>query len=394
MNPKNDELVPGFTRSQSLILFGLLFLVVVISFALGYFTRQLSTEHLGDYALLNEAHQILRDHAYKDLPEGKKLEYGMIRGMLQAFGDPFTAFIEPPAAELQTNRLEGKFGGIGVRIEKDKQNNILLYPLPDSPASKAGVGESDRLISVDKLVIQPDTDMDAIQAAIRGPIGSKVKIEIARAASGEQITLSITRAEVASPSLTSNLVPGDPQVGVIRVTVIADSSPEEIIKAVDALKSRGAQYFILDLRDNGGGLVEAGVNIARLFLDQGDTVIEEQFRGEDVKSFQVNTQGTLRSIPLVVLVNQNTASAAEILAGTLQFHNRAQILGNKTYGKDAVQLVFPLNDGSNLNVTAGKWWLPGRPGEIGGKGLQPDILLSDQDASSGAAVEKAIETLK
>lgn len=394
MNLKREEKIQGFTRIQSLIFIGLLFLVVVISFALGYFTRQLFVERPGNYSRLNEAYQILRDHAYKDLPEGSKLEYGMIRGMLQAFEDPYTVFIEPPAAELQTNRLEGKFGGIGVRIEKDKQTNIVLHPLPDSPAIKAGIAEGDRLLTVDQLIIQPDTGMDAIQAAVRGQVGSTVKITIAKAPAYEKTTLSIIRAEIASPSLTSNLAPEDSQIGVIHVSVIADSSPDEIIKAVDSLSSRGAKYFVLDLRDNGGGLVEAGVNIARLFLDKGETVIEEQFRGESIKSFQVTAPGALRDIPLIVLVNQNTASAAEILAGALQFHQRALIIGNKTFGKDAVQLVFPLKDGSNINVTAGKWWLPGQQGHISGRGLLPDILLNDQDASSGASLDKAIEMIK
>ena len=202
--------------------------------------------------------------------------------------------------------------------------------------------------------------MDEIQAAIRGPVGSTVKLLISRAAIHEQLTVAIVRSEVAAPSLMSNLATNSPQLGVIHLSVIADSSPNEILKAANELGSRGAKYFILDLRDNGGGLVEAGVDIARLFLNKGETVIEEQFRGKPVANYQVTSQGALDKLPLIILVNHNTASAAEILAGALQHNHRAKIIGTNTYGKDAVQLVFSLNDGSNLNVTAGKWWQIGR----------------------------------
>jgi carboxyl-terminal processing protease len=393
MNSKQNNLFSEFTRAQSLIFMGLLFMAVGISFVLGYFTRQLVVERFGNFLLLQEAHQILIDNAYKDIPSEIKLEYGMIRGMVQAFDDPYTSFIEPSAAELQTNRLEGKFGGIGVRIEKDQKNNVLLYPLPDSPALKAGIIEADYLLKIDQTTIQADTGMDEIQAAIRGPVGSTVKLLISRAATHEQLTIAIIRSEVVSPSLTSNLAPNFPQVGVIHLSVIANSSPNEILKAVNDLGARGAKYFILDLRDNGGGLVEAGVDIARLFLDKGEPVIEEQFRGKSVETYQVTSQGALDKLPLIILVNHNTASAAEILAGALQHNQRAKIIGAKTYGKDAVQLVFPLKDGSNLNVTAGKWWLPGQQGTIGGKGLTPDIILSEDDANSIAGLDLAIKTL-
>jgi len=394
MNLFQETQTPNSSRAQAIILSGLLGLVVFVSFALGYFTRQLVSETSGNFALLLESHRILKEHAYTSLPEGRTLEYGAIRGMLQSLNDPFTTFSEPPAAELQTNRLEGKFGGIGVRIEKDKESNILLYPVPDSPAWKAGITDADRLVKVDQLVVRPDTSLDAIQAAIRGPVGSSVAITIQRASTQDEISLTIVRAEVASPSLTANIAPDDPQVGIIRLTVIAESSPDEISKAVKDLSSKGAKYFVLDLRDNGGGLVNAGVNLSGLFLEKGVTVIEEQFRGQAMKSYQTQSSGELREIPLILVVNQNTASAAEILAGALQFHHRAVLVGNRTFGKDAVQLVFPLRDGSNLSVTAGKWWLPGQEGRIGGKGLLPDVQLTDQEASSNAAIEKAIQVLK
>lgn len=393
MNEPSRNQFANFTRSQSVILLILTLLLVAISFTMGYFTRQLVDLRLGKFALLEEAYQIFEDHAYGPLPDQNKLVHGMIRGMLQAYGDPYTSLVEPAQAKLQTNQLEGKFGGIGVRLDRDKQNNILLYPNPNSPAQKAGLVDADRLVGIDQLVVQSETSMDEVQSAIRGSVGSTVKLAIARSPDFKPFIVQIRREEVASPSVTSNLVPDYPEIGIIQVNVIAATSPDEILKAQTSLKSRGAKAFILDLRNDGGGLVDAGIDSARLFLPKGSPVIDQQFRGEAVQSSQADQDGPLAGIPLIVLVNQNTASAAEILAGSLQAQKRALLVGNKTFGKDAVQLVFDLQDRSSLHITSGKWWLPGQEGALAGKGLKPDILLNDGDANSGAAIQAAVKAL-
>ena len=382
-----------FTRSQTLIIFTLLIVLLSLAFSLGYCTRLVVEQQFGEFTILQQAYYLLQDHAYGTIPEFNKLEYGMIRGMLQAYGDPYSSLFEPAQATLQSNRLEGKFGGIGVRLDRDKENNVLLYALPDSPALKAGIQEGDQLRKIDQLSVTPQMSMDEIQAAIRGPVGSSVRITIVRASGTSPLEMKITRAEVSAPSVTSNLSQSNPEVGVIQLSVMAQTSSDELIKAVGELSSRGGKYFVLDLRNNGGGLVDAGVNTARLFLGKDAVIIQEQFRGETARSFDVTEPGKLADIPLVVLVNQNTASAAEILAGALQAQGRAKIIGTRTYGKDSVQLVFDLRDKSSLHITTGKWWLPGQQGLLGGKGLQPDVLLSEGDANSGAALDTAIQQL-
>ena len=393
MHLKQSNSPPPFSRTQSAMMIALLILMIGVSFSLGFFTRELVVERLGDFSLLNQAYALFQEHAYGVIPENTKLQYGMIRGLLQAYGDPFSSFIEPAQAKLQTNQLEGKFGGIGVRLDKDDSNHILLYPLPNSPAEKAGIKEADRLIAVDQLDISTQISMDELQAAIRGPVGSTVNITIARAPDYQPVKYVINRAEVAAPSVTANLSHANPQVGVIQLTVMAQTSPDEIQKAIQDLTGRGAKYFVLDLRNNGGGLVDAGVNTARLFLDKDSLIIEEQFRGEAVQSFDAPEPGKYLSLPLAILVNKNTASAAEILAGSLQVQGRAKLIGVKTFGKDSVQLVFDLQDNSSLHITSGKWWLPGQQGKLGGNGLQPDITLTEPEANSNAAVDKAIQLL-
>jgi carboxyl-terminal processing protease len=171
--------------------------------------------------------------------------------------------------------------------------------------------------------------------------------------------------------------------------VIAASTPGEVEKAVNDLWQRQAQAYVLDLRNNFGGLLSAGVDIARLFLMEG-VVMEHRYRDQDVEVFQVERPGPFVDLPLAVLVNENTASAAEIIAGALQVHQRAQIIGTPTYGKDTIQLVFELKDGSSLHVTSAQWWIPGLNPPIGESGLQPDIIVAQApDPDQPDAVVKA-----
>lgn len=384
------------TRTIMMVLFVLLqFLVVTAAFLGGYLVREWNITNPfsanNEFKVFDEAYQLLQENADFALPEGNLLEYGMIKGMLTAVNEPYTVFVEPPQHELQSNQLEGKYGGIGVRVERDSENFIYLYPFPDSPAAKAGVQDGDRLLAVEILSVSPQTPDQEIHAAIRGPVGEAVKITVGRAPDYEPIEIVIKRAEVALPSTTWNLAPENRQVGMVHIHVIASTTPNEVIKAVKDLQGFGAKYFVIDVRDNGGGLVEAGVNTARLFLKSG-TVIEQQYRGQPVKTFRVDKPGELAELPVVVLVNRGTASAAEIFAGALKGQDRAKIVGTRTFGKDTIQLVFSLSDGSSLHVTSAHWWVPGLEPKIGGNGIQPDVPV-DENTDRNLAVQKAIETL-
>ncbi len=151
---------------------------------------------------------------------------------------------------------------------------------------------------------------------------------------------------------------------------------------MEDLQQRGATAFVLDLRDNPGGLLDAGVDIARLFLKEG-SVMQQQYRGQEVKTFEVEKPGPLADLPLAVLINHGSASAAEIAAGALQAHRRATLIGEPSYGKDSIQLVFTLQDGSSLHVTSAQWWIPGLQKPVGEQGLQPDILIDPAGSAGG-----------
>ena len=378
------------TFKQSFFLSLLVALIVTAAFFAGYETRGRLPQSY-TLPILVQAYQILEKHGL-NLPGGKTLEYGMIRGMLQAYNDPYSSFNEPPQAEMQSQALQGSFGGIGVTLGKDAEKYYVLYPYPDSPAASAGIKEGDRLVQVDALAIGVDTPQDSVEAAIRGPVGQRVKIMIARPPNYQPYAFSIPRASILLPSVTWHLEPSEPRLGVIKVNIIAATTPDEIQKSIQDLKSRGATAFALDLRDNYGGLLAEGVNVARLFLKDG-LVIQQQYRDQPVEDLTVEKPGKLSDLPLVVLVNQNTASAAEIISGALQAHKRALLIGVPTYGKNTIQLVYDLWDHSSLAITSAHWWVPGLDAPRPGKGLQPDILLENAEGDPDPAIQAAIQAL-
>lgn len=386
------------TFARSFFVTLLVVLVIGVSFLAGYRFREAQIGPGSDLPLLRRAYQILLQHGLNEVPPAPALEYGMIRGMLQAYGDPFTTFSEPAQHELQSDNLEGKFGGIGARVGTDAEGYYVLYPYVNSPAARAGVQEGDRLLGVDELTVTPQTGQDMLLAAIRGPVGETVRLRVGRPPDFAPLEIAVRREEISLPSVTWHLESAEPRLGVIEINIVAVSTPEEVQHAATDLQGRGAVALALDLRNNYGGLLEAGVETARLFLEQG-VVIEQQYRGQEVKRYPVNHPGPLADIPLAVLVNGNTASAAEIIAGALQAQGRAVLIGTPTYGKDTIQLVFELQDGSSLHVTAARWWLPGlnfpnpdpQTGNL--RGLLPDVMVDIGLSTPDPFIQAAIAAL-
>ena len=358
--------------------------IVLLAVAVGAFGYQYIDQQQGDLNLLRRAREILVENTIYDVPSDQQLEHAMIRGMLNAVEDPFTRFVPPAENEVQSDQLAGEFGGIGARLERDTQSRWRLYPLPDSPALTAGLQDGDILLAVEDQTINAETDEVSLISLLRGPVGEEVQITISR--DDQERTFTLERQQINLPSVATNLLPEDDRIGLVQVIRIAETTAEEIEEGILALKEQGASALILDLRDNGGGLVEAGVETSRLFLAKGE-VMQRQFRGEPVKRFTVEEEGPFSTIPLVVLVNSNTASSAEIVAGALAAHSRATLVGLPTFGKTTIQYLFELQDGSSVHVTSGRWWVSGVEFP-----LQPDITLT-QEAGEPVFIQEAIEVL-
>jgi carboxyl-terminal processing protease len=383
-----------FKRSF-LISFSIL-LLILGSFASGYIWRdyQASQER---FPVLEQAYSILAQKGLKEIPPGPAMEYGAIRGMLQVYQDPYTLFVEPVQHELESDALQGSFGGIGVNLVMDDDGYLVLFPFPEGPAAQAGIQDGDRLLAVGDLQLSPSSTLEQVQSAIRGTINEAVTLYVGRAPDYTPIEIKIVRERIPLHSVTWHLDPDERLIGVVKINLIAASTAEEIQHAFEDLQAQGAQRFVLDLRDNPGGLLTAAVDVARLFLREG-VVMQQQYKGRGVETFRVEKPGPLVEAPVAILINHGSASAAEIIAGALQAHRRAVLVGEASYGKDTVQLVFDLQDQSSLHVTAARWWIPDLKEPLGGKGLQPDypVLSNEQDAGLGAGPDvgpdKALQT--
>ncbi len=377
-------------RKEFLLTFLISIISLLLAFTVGFFVHEALYPPEVELPILSEARIALLEQSYVDPPPDPVLEYGMIRGMVNEFNDPYTKFVEPLQHELETDRLEGHYGGIGVTFGRDNEQYIVLYPFVDGPAMKAGIKDGDRLIGVDDTAISKNTNMETTEALLHGPTNHKVEVSIQRPPEYTTMKFSIRREEIPLPSVTWHQADQDPRLGIFEINLIAASTPDEILKAVNDLKTRGASHFVMDLRGNGGGYLTASIEIANLFLSEG-TIIQQQYKGEEIETFKVNKRGSLVDIPLVILVDQNTASAAEIVAGSLQNLDRAVLIGYPTFGKDSIQLVIDLKDGSSIHVTAAKWWIPGLEFPQAEGGLIPELLLSSDDQETNKATLTAIQ---
>lgn len=368
--------------------------VAATSFAAGFlstFVRQPQAQADTGLTLIWETWAYVERYFYGDMPEDDELVYGMIDGALDSLADPYTRLVRPMANSLDQDRLRGVFGGIGVTVYECGEG-LCLRPLPETPASKAGISEGDRLIAVDGKPLPDDADIALANTWLRGEVGSRVVVSVLRPASGRTLRFPLTRTDVPEPSVEYRLLEGAaPAVGYVRITLFGEKTATELQRALAFLRQQGAEALVLDLRGNPGGLLEAAVEVSSRFLRRG-VVVYEVDAGGDEKRFSVRPRLAVDE-PLVVLVDEGTASAAEIVAGALQDQGRALLVGRTTRGKGSVQLAYQLSDGSSLHVTASLWLTPERR-QINGVGLEPDVTVEGVAGDADSVLEAGLELLR
>jgi len=329
------------------------------------------------FDLFWEAWHIVRGEFYGPLPEDRQLAYAALRGALATLRDPYTVLVEPQPHALEKAELHGSFGGIGVNLSRDAKGQVILHPLPDSPASRAGVTDGDVLLALDGFPLTPTLTLEAITTWLRGPVGQPVTLSLQKPepTPGSRpivVLVTIVRAEIELPSVTWRQLDQDPSIGYIALSRFSDRTDAELRQALRDLRRHAVRRLVLDLRNNGGGLLQAAVDVAGEFLSNRNVLYEER-RDAPIETYRTGTGGLATDLPLVVLVNRGTASAAEIVAAALQDYGRATLIGETTFGKGSVQLIFELSDGSSLHVTAARWLTPRRH-SLDGAGLSPDIF--------------------
>jgi carboxyl-terminal processing protease len=357
---------------------------------------QPTIEEEDSLALYWEVWHRVEEQFYGEMPVDRASTYGAIKGALATLNDPYTLFIEPEPAAKEKEQLEGQFGGIGAFVQRDEQGRVILDPMPDQAADKAGLKKGDILVAVDGRPVKAEMTTEEIVALIKGEVGTKVTITVERAGTAKPIEITIERAVIESPSAQWRILEEDPKIGYIQLVSFTERSNKELNKAFDELSTQGAEAYILDLRGNGGGLLETAVDVTSQFLSEG-VVLRENRKHETERVYEVRSGGKALDQPLVLLVNGGTASASEIVAGALQDYERATLIGEKTFGKGSVQLIYELSDASRLHVTVAKWFTPNH-NAIDGKGLIPDIevQISDEDRANNRdpQLERAISFLK
>jgi carboxyl-terminal processing protease len=299
--------------------------------------------------------------------------YEAIREALEPLGDPYTRFLDPDNFQALTNQTAGELSGVGIRLEANEEMKTLsiVEPIENSPASKAGLQSGDNIEEIDGKSTKGMTLKEA-SALIRGEVGTSITLKISRQGTNP-FDVMLTRAQIQLPSVHYSLKQEDKmQVGYISLDEFSSHAAEQMRRAIQELNQEHVDAYVLDLRGNPGGLLHASIDIARMWLEQG-AIVSTVDRIGGKQEFSAN-QTSLTNLPLVVLVDEDSASASEILTGALKDNRRAKIIGTKTFGKAAVQSVHALSDGSGLAVTVSRYYPPSGI-DITKKGITPDIKL-------------------
>lgn len=331
---------------------------------------------------------------YVDQPlDDKKLLQGAIRGMVEAVGDPYTAYTTPEEAELLNTSLTGELQGIGAQVEQAGDMLRIVSPMPGSPAEAAGVLPDDLIVAVDDEPLAGLSQTEMV-LRVRGPAGSTVKLTVKRAGENEFLEFNIVRARITIPSVESKMLDGN--VGYIKINDFGQNTARDFRDQLRTLLSQRPVGLVLDLRNNPGGYLNTAVDIASQFIGEG-VILREQFGNGSEDTYPARPGGLALDIPLVVLINKGSASASEIVAGAIQDRGRGTLVGETSFGKGSVQRPQSLsNNQGEVRVTIARWLTPnGR--QINKVGIEPDVVVeltrADREAKRDPQLERAVELL-
>ena len=374
----------------------LVLVLIVLSFGAGFAYSQLlytPPELPDEFNALRDTWNILSNvYVNNEALDPEELSKGAIEGMLEALGDPYTSYIVN--YDLAVSDLQGSFEGIGAVISVENGELTVVSPIAGGPAERQGVRSGDKILKVDG---EPTSNMSLMEGVlkIRGKKGSTVTLLILHQDENTPVEIEIIREEIVIDSVYLDMLPDD--IAHLQITYFAETTPGEFTTALNNAMQSGAWGIILDLRGNSGGYLYVVVDVASEFFDGGIVLYEADNAGDIIEEWTASTGGLATDMPLVVLIDGGSASGSEVLAGALQDHGRATLIGTKTYGKGSVNVLQQLSDNSALYVTTARWLTPDRY-LIEGKGITPDIEveITEEDISSGLdpQLESAIRYLE
>ncbi len=391
-------------------------IVAVVFFALGFVLgqKQIEIERRGLAPRINvsnkdvpQTHNIdfsLFWNVFETLPQkyidksaidGQKLLFGAISGMVRSLGDPYTAFLDPKQNEAVQDELAGSYEGVGIQIGfNENKRLVVIAPISGTPAAKSGILARDLILKIDDRDTFDLTLPEAVEL-IRGPAQTKVKLLLGREGVGEPFEAEIERAQINIKSVEVEYrSTGRGEVAIVKVARFGEKTNAEWDMVVSEILARNVFGMVVDMRNNPGGLLDSSIHVASEFTK--GTIVKEQFADGKIASLTADHEGKFLKMPLVVLVNEGSASASEIFAGAIKDAKRAKIVGEKTFGKGTVQEPLELAGGSALHITVAKWLTPAGK-SINGNGITPDVTIeltaSDRQQQKDPQLEKALELI-
>ena len=336
---------------------------------------------------------ISQQHVDRGDFDSEDFDEGAIRGLLTALGDSHTNYVPPEAFKIDNEDLYGSFEGIGANVQMNADGKLFIVaPLDGSPAEAAGLRSGDLILAVNGESIEGLSLLEAVNL-IRGPRGSDVTLLVRHLGQIEEVELVVRRDRIELDSVLVRSRPED-RFAHIRLTTFYSDTPEDLARAIEEQQANGAEGLILDVRDNPGGLLSSVVEVVSMFIDDGLILYELDGAGRRT-DHSARNPGQFSDIPLVILANRGSASASEIVVGALQDHDRAKIVGDKTFGKGSVNRLYRLGNGGGLYLTFAKWYTPnGRL--IEGNGIEPDHEVTSRDRQRAETIqlEKAVEVME
>ena len=332
---------------------------------------------------------------YVDKVDQSELIDDAINGALQSL-DPYSAYMNPEFFDSMQTDTRGEFGGLGIEVGMEAGVVKVISPIDGTPASKAGIKAGDYIIKIDGTQVQGKSLMEAVKL-MRGPVGSEINLTIRRKGKKKAFIKTIKREIIEIKSVEAKIIKN--KIGYLRLKAFNENSSKQLIQIISSFeKSEKPVGYILDLRNNPGGLLTQAIQVTDFFLDEGEILSTRGRKVTENRRFFAKKGDKVNGKPLIVLINNGSASASEIVAGALKDHKRAIILGSSTYGKGSVQSIIPLNNGGGIRITISKYYLPSGK-SISEVGVKPDIFINDEaddfqiDTKSDSQLNYALKLL-